>query len=57
MMNEEFFDRLFDVINETDDLNVADIRANNSDKSIVIALEDGSNFRIQLNDALAAKQC
>lgn len=42
MTLNEFKDRLFDVLNETDDLPIADIMVNDAKNNMKIYLEDGT---------------
>lgn len=42
----EYKDRLFDVINETDNLLITDIMVNNSENTMKILLDDHSDFII-----------
>lgn len=42
MSLNEFKDRLFDILNDTDDLPIADIMVNDAENSMKIYLEDGT---------------
>lgn len=42
MTLNEFKDRLFDILNETDDLPIADIMVNDAQNNMKIYLEDGT---------------
>lgn len=42
MTLNEFKDRLFDILNETDDLPIADIMVNDAKNNMKIYLEDGT---------------
>ena len=42
MTLNEFKDRLFDILNETDDLTIADIMVNDAHNNMKIYLEDGT---------------
>ena len=42
MSLNEFKDRLFDVLNDTDDMPIADIMVNDAENSMKIYLEDGT---------------
>lgn len=42
MRLNEFKDRLFDILNDTDDLPIADIMVNDAENSMKIYLEDGT---------------
>lgn len=46
MTHEEFKDRLFDILNETKALPIADIDTNDKDSQFKIVLRDGSQFII-----------
>ena len=46
MTHEEFKDRLFDILNETKALPIADIATNDKDSQFKIVLRDGSQFII-----------
>lgn len=43
----EFKDRLFDILNDTNDLPIADIMVNDAADTMHIDLEDGSSFVIK----------
>jgi len=42
----EFKDRLFDILNDTDDLPIADIIANDRENTIKLLLNDHSSFTV-----------
>ena len=42
-----FKDKLFDVINESDELDIADIQADDEKDLIVVVMKDGSVFAIR----------
>ncbi len=46
MTHEEFKDRLFDVLNETDLLPIADIETNDRENILKVVLTDGTEFII-----------
>ena len=46
MTHEEFKDRLFDVLNETELLPIADIEVNDRENYFKVVLTDGSEFII-----------
>lgn len=48
MTKDEFKDRLFDVLNETDALAIQDISADDSRDLLDVCLEDGSSFFIHV---------
>ncbi len=50
MKLDEFKDRLFDVINETDNLPIADIMVNDSENQIKVLLDDHTAFTITCTD-------
>ena len=41
-------DTLFDLINESDDLNVTDIQSDDKDNSFLVTVQDGSRFTIKI---------
>lgn len=47
MKLDDFKDRLFDVLNESEDLNVSDIRADDVGNTFSIGMADGSVFEIK----------
>lgn len=46
MTHEEFKDRLFEILNDTTELPIADIDTNDKDNYFKIVLKDGSQFII-----------
>ena len=50
MSKDEFKDRIFDVLNETDHIPIEDIEADDRNSSLIICLQDGSRFLIFMDD-------
>lgn len=50
MKLDEFKDRLFDVINETDNLPIADIMTNDKENQIKVLLDDHTAFTVTCAD-------
>lgn len=50
MTHNEFKDRLFEILNETDTLPIADIDADDKNSQFKIILDDGSIFIINTNE-------
>ncbi len=48
MSKDEFKDRLFDVLNETNDIPIEDIEADDRNNIFVICLDDGTSFLIHV---------
>lgn len=46
MTHNEFKDRLFNTLNETNELNIADIETYDADHKFKVVLSDGSQFII-----------
>ena len=44
MKKDEFKDRLFDIMNDTQKVSIADIETNDHEDSMDITLKDGSKF-------------
>lgn len=49
MDKNEFKDGIFNVINESDELDLADIVTDDSEDRLMITVADGSVFEIQIN--------
>lgn len=49
MSKDEFKDRLFDVLNETDDMPIEDIETDDRNNSFGIFLDDGTRFLIRVD--------
>ncbi len=47
----EFKDRIFDILNGTDDLPIADIIVNDSENTIKLLLNDHSSFTVTCADS------
>lgn len=47
MTHDEFKDRLFNVLNETDELDIVDIETNDRENIFKIVVSDGSQFIIK----------
>ncbi|MCQ2419456.1 MAG: hypothetical protein MJ085_06695 [Clostridia bacterium] len=47
-----FKDILFDLINESDALDIADIQSNDRGNSFVVIMKDGTSFSIQISTAV-----
>ena len=50
MSKDEFKDRMFDVLNETDDIPIDDIEADYRNNSFGIILDDGTKFLIRVDN-------
>ncbi len=50
MKLNEFGDKLFNILNETEKLPIVDIETFDKDKIIMIRLADGSQFRVHCED-------
>ena len=48
MENTEFKDRIFDLLNDTDDLPIADLDVNDAENQIKVTLNDGTQFMITI---------
>ena len=46
-----FKDVLFDLLNESDELDVADIRSDEKANTFLVSMEDGTAFLVQLSAA------
>ena len=46
MGKNEFIDRLFDVLNDTDNLPIQDLKFDGIDNNIYVYLEDGTKFLV-----------
>lgn len=46
MTHEEFNDRLFNALNETEELPIVDIDTNDKNKTFKVVVQDGSQFII-----------
>lgn len=49
MKKDEFTDRIFDILNESDEWNLSDIREIELGKVIRVDLEDGTAFTLTVN--------
>ena len=50
MSKDEFKDRLFDVLNDTDDIPIEDIESDDRNNCFEIFLDDGTKFMIQVDN-------
>ncbi len=50
MSKEEFTDRLFDTINESNNLPIADIDTDATENTITVYLKDGAIFKVMSED-------
>lgn len=50
MNKNEFKDRLFDLLNESEELPIRDIDCKDASDLMDISLEDGSSFRIKIEE-------
>ncbi len=50
MTKNEFKDRLFDVLNETNNIPIKDIKTDDRNNNFVIFLDDGTKFLIHVDN-------
>ncbi len=50
MNMDEFKDKLFDVLNETNDIPIKDLEADDRNNDIRIFLDDGSTFQLHVGN-------